>query len=203
MQSLQDIIKKQTRESWMNAASEWLLDEVIMPVVTGYDKPNIKCSIGFPFRSSKAIGQCFTKGSSAGGYNEIFINPKMSGLDTIRVLDILAHELIHAIDNCESGHKGFFAKTARAIGLEGKLTATVAGEALKERLNTLLVILGDIPHAGMDTGKSTIKKQGTRMIKIECGACGFIARTASKWADQLPELAHCPVCLEQELNVAD
>lgn len=197
MQNLVDIKKSETRESWMLASCDWLLDHVIMPVVTDHKKPEIKVSIGFPFRSSKAIGQCFTKSSSKGGFNEIFIHPRLN--DTARILDILAHELIHAVDNCESGHRNFFAKTARAIGLEGKFTATTAGAELLERLNTLKDIVGDIPHQGLSTGKSPVKKQTTRMKKLKCGNCGFTARTSQKWLDMLEEKSTCPICNMDEL----
>ena len=200
MQNLIDIKTSVTRESWMMSACEWILDQVIMPQVNEYDKPSIKVSIGFPFRSSKAIGQCFTKSGSKGGYNEIFIHPSLN--DTIRILDILSHELIHAVDNCASGHRNFFAKTARAIGLEGKFTATTAGPDLLMRLNELKDIIGDIPHGGLSTGKGPIKKQGTRMLKIDCGACGFTARASSKWTEQLPQDATCPICTEPHLNIA-
>jgi hypothetical protein len=82
---------------------------------------------------------------------------------------------------------GRFAKVAKAFGLEGKMTATVAGAELTERLNALVEQLGEYPHALL---KESGKKQSTRMIKCECYSCGYIARTSSKWIEQ----AGAPIC---------
>lgn len=34
-------------------------------------------------------------------------------------------------------------------------------------------------------------KQGTRLIKLECGTCGYVARTTKKWLDEVGP-CHCP-----------
>ena len=56
------------------------------------------------------------------------------------------------------------------------MTATVAGEAFKQATQALLVKLGEYPHASMKRGEK--KKQTTRMVKLECGDCGFICRAS-------------------------
>ena len=75
--------------------------------------------------------------------NEIFISPVLS--ESERVLDVLSHEMIHAIDDCQSGHKGAFRKMAKAIGLEGKMTSTSAGEKLTEKLKEIISRIGNYP----------------------------------------------------------
>ena len=45
-------------------------------------------------------------------------------------LAIQAHELVHAVDDCQHKHGKEFKKLALAIGLAGKMCATHAGEAL-------------------------------------------------------------------------
>ncbi|MEK0324195.1 MAG: hypothetical protein QQN63_00695 [Nitrosopumilus sp.] len=186
-----------TREKWLTDACEHFLDTLIMPVVNNeYTRPNIKISIGWMYRSAKSIGQCFRRSSSAGNVNEIFIRPDYD--KSLRILDILIHEIIHAVDDCESGHRGFFRSTAKGVGLSGKMTATVAGEELTATLTAYIEEHGDIPHAALQTDQSTTKKQSTRMLKLECGTCGFTARMSNKWLEQIDtDEAFCPCCGSQ------
>src|SRR5690349_10363518 len=122
--------KFSTREEWLVAAVEAfrpmfsaLVDEQI---------PAVRVSVGWPGgngRKNAVIGQCWATAASADKVAQLFISPVLD--DAVRVLDVLAHEIIHAIDDCQSGHKGRFAKIAKALGLTGKMTATVAGDELK------------------------------------------------------------------------
>jgi len=81
--------------------------------------------------------------------------------------------LAHAYLPVGSGHGKEFGRVARGVGLEGKLTATVAGEDLVTDFDAILESLGEYPHSSLDTSK--LKKQTTRMIKVEC-ECGIIYR---------------------------
>ena len=167
---------KQTREQWLEQATSLLNEQVFKPV--GLQVPHdVKISCGWPVSGGASakqatIGQCFARSASKAGINEIFISPKLAQAD--RVLDVLAHELIHAIDDCKNGHKAPFRKMALAIGLEGKMTATTASEQLKERLHALCATLGDYPHSEIDY--SNVKKQNTRMKKVHCTNCDFAFR---------------------------
>lgn len=183
-----------TREDWMTAASEMILDDLIMPLVTEYDRPKYRVSVGFPagHRNKKVLAMCWARTASTGGVNEIFVTPERA--EIINILETLAHELIHAVDDCESGHRGFFARIARGIGLEGKLTATYAGEQLRETLEGYVALLGEYPHEAMDV--SARKKDGTRQLKVTCSNCELIFRTSQKWLDHIDCESHCPVCGE-------
>lgn len=201
-------VQAMTREQWLTEACHHFLDTLIMPVVDTntayvkglYAKPEFKISIGWMLRGgSKAIGQCFRKAASKGSVNEIFIRPDFD--DSNRILDILIHELIHAVDDCESGHRGFFKATAVGVGLVGKMTATQAGEELTETIAEYVNVNGKIPHTAMTANQSPVKKQSTRMLKLECMACGFIARTTQKWLDKIQEGARCPICASDKLEV--
>lgn len=154
-----------TREAWMKEAVKRFKP---MFKQAGYDIPDIiRVSIGWPVGSRggrKTIGQCFHERISRDGTREIFISPELD--DPVRVLDVLLHEVIHATVGNAEGHRGKFADCARKLGLEGALTATVAGKDLKERLNKLKKSLGFFPHRGMDYSKR--KKQTTRLLKCGC-----------------------------------
>ena len=89
--------------------------------------------------------------------------------------------MVHATVGTDKGHKGPFKKLATRLGLIGKMTATVASPELKTRLDAMAAELGPYPHAAMNT--NAIKKQTTRMVKVECAGCGYIVRTTEKWIE--------------------
>jgi hypothetical protein len=103
--------------------------------------PHIRVSCGWPTErapapngSNRSIGQCFSTACSADEGHELFISAAL--YDKQRVAETLAHELCHAVDNCRHGPE--FRRIAMAVGLQGKMTATVAGPQPRERLNALL-----------------------------------------------------------------
>jgi len=183
------------REQWLTEAAHMILDELITPALpSGFEIPHpFRVSVGYPPRStarSKTIAVCIKAEASADLHNEIFITPSID--DSVRVLDCLTHELLHYTDNCASGHQNHFARMARRVGLEGKLTATHAGEKLAKYLRTVIDVLGDIPHAAIDLGIAK-KKQTTRMVKVGCQVCGWSFRTSQKNVD-LMQSSNCLCC---------
>lgn len=179
-------LKTLTREEWLQAGINGLKG---MFAEIGESIPEVYVSVGFPKGSrgkGKTIGQCHPAILSGDEKAHVFIHPCLT--DSAQVLAVLAHELIHALDNCESGHKGRFAKVAKAFGLDGKMTATTAGADLVERLNVLIALLGEYPHATLT--ESDKGKQSTRMIKCECEECGYVVRTSRKWIDEMG----APIC---------
>ncbi len=193
-----------TREAWLIAAVDYLRPrfvEIGLPVPA-----KLHVSVGFGgnsrAESKNVLGTCWARRASADEVNHIFISPELA--DTARVLDVLLHELIHAADDCEHGHKGAFAEAATRLGLEGKMTATTASIGLAAEMITLAETLGEYPHGAL-TAYSALpapapvpggpkappissgpKKQGVRMLKIECTEpeckCGgYVARTTAKW----------------------
>jgi hypothetical protein len=147
----------------------------------GYEIPGCPISCGWPSRSvRKALGQCFSSGSSEDGTRAIFVSPKMGKAD--EVAGVVVHEVLHACLPDGTGHKAPFKKGMKALGLEGKATATEVGEELQERLNTICSDLGEYPHAALSLADGQ-KRQGTRMLKMNCPGCGYVLRTTAKWID--------------------
>ena len=179
-----------TRETYLAAATEHLAP---LFIAQGYPLPAVRASVGIPAGGKggklKRIGECWSNLASADDTTEIFICPSQS--DPVAVLAILLHELIHAAVGLKCGHKGAFKRVAVALGLEGKMTATVPGAALASYLAALASTLGDYPHAALNTALSGRKKQGTRMIKLECDDCGWSCRTAQKNVDAGTPTCHC------------
>jgi len=179
-----------TREQWLSQATEALRELFSQHGAT--IPARVRASCGFPSKSAlsaknRRIGECWSARASADQHAEIFISPTIS--DSARVLDILAHELVHAAHPGD-GHGKAFKRTARAIGLEGKLTATVAGEAFKQWAEPVLARLGAYPHADLVPSNAQ-KKQSTRMLKCICPVCGYTVRVAGKWLVDMGA-PHCP-----------
>lgn len=181
---------KQTREAWLG-----LVVDALRPVFAsiGYPLPaKIRVSCGWPSRGGtssnrKTIGQAWSPRCSADGTHETFLSPVLG--TAVDVGHVLVHELVHHAVGTDCGHKGAFKKCAKAIGLEGKLTATVAGKALAERLHDLCEPFGPYPHAALTVSDGR-KKQGTRMLKVACSDCECIVRMTQKWLDD----AGAPTC---------
>ncbi|WP_394620999.1 hypothetical protein JNUCC0626_18450 [Lentzea sp. JNUCC 0626] len=190
-----------TREAWLHAAIEAFrprFEEVGLPL-----PEKIHVSVGFGgsarAENKNILGVCWSRAASADEVNHIFISPVLD--DTARVLDVLIHELIHAADDCQSGHKGRFAETATRLRLEGPMTATTASVELAAEMITLAATLGEYPHGkfiafdrvkvrpevpGDETvptspSSSGPKAQGTRMLKVICPEDGYTVRTTAKW----------------------
>ena len=196
-------MQKLDRETWLTECAQFILDDIIAPHC---DIPNtqFRISIGFPSgKPSKVLAQCWKTEASADGVSEIFVSPTVD--DSIDILAALTHELIHFTDNCASGHQNHFAKVARLVGLEGKLTATVAGQDLQTLLALYVDLLGPIPHAKLDATLSGKPKQKTRMLKVECNdqACGFSFRTTQTHIDALHAESICPACSASFLKLAE
>lgn len=193
-----------TREQWLDAAVHRLGR---LFKAANVELPEVRVSIGWPSKggtSSRAriVGQCWKKSVAKDGINQIFISPTL-GEDPLQALGVLLHELVHAADDCESGHKNFFARTARALGLEGKLTATTVGpeSPLASKLNAVLEDLGPLPHAPLNVTEmdKQRKPQTNRMLKLHApDCCGFVARAAKKWLDD-EGFPSCPHGVTMEL----
>lgn len=178
------------REQWLQQAAVKL---VPLFEKAGYKVPETRVSTGFPSKSALAakrrkIGECWSDKLAADSRCQIFITPLLE--DSTRVLDVLAHEMVHAVVGLEAKHGAAFSRCAKAIGLTGKMTATVAGPELQAELEGIVRKIGTYPHAGLNAMTNGEKKQTTRMIKCACPACGYTARTTRKWLED----AGAPLC---------
>ena len=191
------------REEWLTEAMHMILGDIIAPAIAPDWEPlnPFRVSVGYPPRSranSKVVAVCIVSAASADKHNEIFVTPAID--DSMVILANLAHEGVHQSDDCASGHKNHFARVARRIGLEGKLTATTAGVLLNSKLAKIVDTLGEIPHAkiNLDAAKT---KQTTRMIKVACpdvDTCGFSYRTSQTNISKITDLL-CPACAVHDM----
>jgi hypothetical protein len=180
------------RAQWLEAGVEALRARF---AGVGYVIPEkVRVSIGWPKRAAScgAIGECWATEASSDRHSELFVSPEL--IDGTRILDVLAHELVHATVGTGAGHKKPFKRCALAIGLQGPMRATTAGPEFAEWSQTLLKRIGPYP-AGYLTDSP---KQKTRLIKCECSVCGYIARVSQKWISA----AGPPICPTDQASMA-
>ena len=173
--------KIKTREEWLNVVLHKHVAKLFQGKAGVTLPTDAKVSVGFPGGGSsrKRIGECWTRSASSIGVNEIFINPVITS--PAMMIDVLVHEAIHAADDCKSGHKGFFRKTAKAVGLEGKMKSTHAGAELRVWIERVIAVMPKMDYGSLDLGGR--KKQTTRMVKVVCPSpdCGCVVRMTQKW----------------------
>lgn len=170
------------REQWLEEAVNELRP---MFKRAGFVIPKVHVSVGWPLsggnrKGGATIGQAWDPENSEDKTGHVFISPVLS--DNVRVLDVLTHELGHIVVGVKHGHKAPFVCFCKAIGLEGKPTATEAGDALKEALEGIVEKIGEYPHARLAPGER--KVQGTRLLKVVCPDCGYVIRVTQKWIDE-------------------
>ena len=188
------------REAWLHAVAAGLAEPFKRfghPI-----QAKVRLTCGFPSvrgiaAKNQRIGECWSNTRSGDDHFEILVSPVIA--DSMRVAGILAHELIHASVGVEHGHKGPFRQMAKALGLEGKMTATTEGDAFKRLLAPILEAVGPYPHAELHAMTNGRKKQVARLIKCECAECGYVARVARQWIDD-QGAPHCPA--HGEMTVA-
>lgn len=183
------------RQKWLEAGADALRKLIAKADHTVPEA--VRVSVGWPkgSRGGHAIGQCWGPQASADGHAEIFISPEL-GIEnakgaeeaSIFTLSVLAHELVHAAVGVEAKHKGPFKKLATAIGLGGKMTATVPEQAFTDWARPFIAKHGTFP--GGKLTRDPKLKQTTRLLKCECPECGYVARVTAKWIEQ----AGAPIC---------
>jgi len=116
----------------------------------GYAVPQVKVSVGFPSTGGKGrhLGQCWSSKAAEDSINQIFNAPHLK--TPLDFLDTLVHELVHAVDNCESGHGEGFKKIALDVGLKGPMRSTGAGDNLRQELIRISEKLGVFPHGRLN-----------------------------------------------------
>lgn len=179
------------REEWLEAAIERL---VAMLRAAGADVPPVRVSCSFPGTRPLApihyrIGECWLARTPNNPDHraQILVSPLLD--DAVEVLGVIVHELCHAALPVGTGHRGAFKRLATACGLAGKMTATVPGPELTEKLRLLVMELGAYPHTRLRRGRFANPedpespeipepRQTTRLRLWEC-ACPVKVRVAS------------------------
>jgi len=193
------------REDWLTKAAEAMANWF---VEIDREVPPMRVSVGWPGGRAKknvTVGQCWPTTAAEDGVAQIFLSPVRGAADTVNVLGTLLHEMIHAVDDCASGHAKDFIVMARSLGFEAKWTSSDnRTEDLTERLTALAEILGEFPSAAIVSGRAadSPKTQSTRMLKVVCQDEGseFKVRMTRKMIDEVG-FPICP-CHDAEMELA-
>ena len=177
---IQNKLFKGTREEYLQKAKDELNERVFKQA--GYEIPEVKIScswaLGTADKNKKTLGQCVPRSWSKANINEIMIVPTVDNSE--QVIDTLAHELVHAVDDNKSGHGAGFRKICLAVGLNGssQMRYACAGDELKQTISEIVKDIGLYPHSELNISQR--KKQTTRMLKVSCTECNFSYRTSRK-----------------------
>jgi hypothetical protein len=187
------------REQWLTECGLQLKE--VIEDAAARELPPFLISTGFPSRNAlstkrRSIGQCWDGMVSNDGKSQLFISPVIA--NNIEVAATVAHELVHATVGVKVGHRGRFVKVVRAIGLEGLPTKTFAGKQFIEIANPIIKKLGPYPHSEL-VASSLKKPQVTRLKKVQCDECGYIARVTSMWLT----LSGPPICPTHEIPMTE
>lgn len=174
---------------------EWLRDlvDVLRVRYDGELPDNVHISVGFTSKGmrSNRVGECWAGIASSDSSPHVFIHPGIS--DGVEVAAIVVHELVHAC-RPTAKHGKAFKQMAVRLGLEGRMTATVPSDELREDLAKVIEQIGPYPHPKLTGQSSNGPKQSTRMIKVECPTCGYLVRTSAKWLE-----VGLPMCPEGDV----
>lgn len=196
------------REDYLNQ-----LTDALRPLFAGVGATlpeRVRVSVGFPStkglgRKTRRIGECWPASASADKVVQIFISPLLD--DVIHVGGILVHELVHAVLP-DAGHKKAFSSLATKLGLEPAKAKemNVPGPELKARLLAITTVLGPYPHSAISALLKEVKKQTTRMLKVECSKCGYTVRITAKWLEKGTPICptdKIPMVADGEVTEAD
>jgi hypothetical protein len=155
---------------------QWLIEAVshLEPLFLrmGYVIPPVKVSVGFPSTgiNGRHLGQCWSSKSAIDGVNQIFIAPHLK--TPFDFLDTLVHELVHAVDDCQSGHGDNFKRIALDVGLKGPMRSAGAGDSLKQDLTRIAEKLGVFPHGRLNLPVRA-KQKAPKRPGAKCSKCGY------------------------------
>lgn len=163
------------REAWLRAVYAAIRKDLLPEA-----PESVAVTWGFPSRGAtrqrrRTLGECWSGGAkTCEGERAILVSPVHT--EGLAVADTLAHEMVHAALPPGTGHKGAFVTLMKRIGLEGKPTSTVAGEALKAKLQIIIDRVGPWPKGHL---VPSAPKDRNRQMKAECD-CGRILRVSRK-----------------------
>lgn len=176
----------ETADGWLKAA---VLALTPLFEAEGYEVPPIRVHLGWTSAGLRTtrIGECWPRSSAEDGVNSIFITTQLK--TPVSVLDVLMHEMVHAVDDCTHKHGKVFAVIGRRVGLVGPPWRSAgAGEPLLEMLSDIAEPLGYLPYSPLRPPVPVSRE--LRSGRAICPLCGYSCRTLSEWSSVGPPL--CP-----------
>jgi len=163
---MEDKEQMQLREAWLERAVAILHDYLRMQGLPLDSLPRVSC--GWPSRGGLGLtlGECVPPHLCEDDRPQIFISPRI--VDSVEVLGILLHELIHITVGCEHGHGKKFSQAASKVGLIRPWRATTVGERLRPVLERFVAVCGPYPHAAIQIQLKEPKGSRLRLYECNC-----------------------------------
>jgi len=157
------------REEWLKRAVDKVKSHVESH--TKREIPPVLVSCGFPSSggaklNNTTLGECWPSESTFDGTRQIFVNPVIK--DPVKVLEVLIHELVHAVLPDDEKHGPEFKRMAKAVGLVGPAKSTSAGDELQAKLTIFAEELGEFDNKPIILKTKDKKKGPKSTFKLHC-----------------------------------
>jgi hypothetical protein len=168
-------VSKKSPEDYLTSFANWCVKYAIKNGVGDVENLGDKLSVHISDTRGRktlannnrgtAVGLCWVLGASANGsVRRIEIDRETS--DTLKALEIVAHEVSHAILPEDTGHKGEFVDAVFGLFKLGAIpTSTSVTLEFTELIKSWLEKAGSYPYVKFVDNR---KKQTTRQIKFFC-----------------------------------
>jgi hypothetical protein len=138
-------------EAWLTEAIE-LFRPIFEKSGLIIPKINVLCGFGVdgykPDRKLNGIGECHPRKYSKDEANDIYITPILD--HPTKVLEVLAHEIIHAINDCADGHGPMFQDIAKMIHHPDYRFSKLEDQIIFEGITRPMALtLGRYPRSGV------------------------------------------------------
>ena len=165
----------------------------------GFPLPPVRISAGFPSTGHRGRNTAEAWSEDGGTSFVIFVRPDSQ--EPYWVAAALAQELARIAAGPKDGYGHLFKHIAISIGLRGTKKQSLPGLRFKKLINPALDKAGPLPIAAREPARAArTEKQKTRMLKVWCPQCGYVARVSRKWLDEVGE----PLCPRHEqMEIAD
>ena len=155
-----------TREEWAVAISLALLPELAkLGIVMVGERRQIRVAVA-PLPAT-TLGLCYSSAKSVNGDTNLITLSSDQG-SPLELVHTLCHEILHALDNCLSGHRGRWARWAGLLGMErrGHARNALADEMFQNALEQV-----GLPALHVQT-KSQRRQQRKSQVRFCCAGCG-------------------------------
>jgi hypothetical protein len=158
-----------TREEWCYRVIQVLERELAAMGITMQGDRQVRIAVT-PLPASK-LGECHSANKAADGRTN-FIDICTSQPDPQELVHTLLHELLHAFDNCNSGHRGRWRRWADAIQI--KRAGHSRGPIAQRMVDAALLEVGE-PAEHVSSVRWRTAAQQASQVKLTCLGCGLYA----------------------------
>lgn len=156
----------------------------------GFPLPPIEARTGFSSSGRRTRNIAESWSQDGGKSFVIFVRPDHN--DEFEVAAAIAHQMCRISVWDKDDHGFLFRHLAVSIGLRGRKSESPPGNLFRELVGPVLEQTGAMPSQAIEHADVAQKtRQTTRMVKVTCADCGYIARVSRKWLNEVgPPL--CP-----------